>query len=236
MDHAIIPITLPSPLPTPSCPGRTEAAVRVCPLLSPISSTSPIPIRTLHTSHWGSHPTCLFDHLSVALQVPGTTRWAAQAGIAWWDPSQVQCPPATPGESWQHTEQGARCACASLHRSRGVCQLGMCLQLGITLAAVRVLAQELNNCWEVRERVLVGFSWCLGWQCCCWSSSERDGWQPVLPFCSWSLGPGWMGLRVLQPLWERLADKKHPQGAGLLLLPILLSQTAAQILAALGKR
>lgn len=30
------------------------------------------------------------------------------------DHSQVPCPPATLGESWQHTEQGTTCACASL--------------------------------------------------------------------------------------------------------------------------
>lgn len=183
MDHAIIPITLPSLLPTPYPPGRTEAAIRISLLLSPISGTSSVPIRTLHTSHWGSHPICLFDQLSGALQVPGTTRWAAQAGFAWWDHSQMLCPCVTLCESWQHMEQGARCTCASLL----IAQEQWCLQLGITLAA-----QEVNNVFGGRRACTCCFSWCLGWQC-----SEREGWQSVLPFLSRSLMPAWRVLKVL---------------------------------------
>lgn len=76
------------------------------------------------------------DQLSGALQVPGTTRWAAQPGIAW---CCVLLPPQGSPGSTQSRGQGA-----SLHRSSGVCQLGTCLQLRITLAAIRVLAQDLN--------------------------------------------------------------------------------------------
>ncbi|XP_023788850.1 xyloside xylosyltransferase 1 isoform X4 [Cyanistes caeruleus] len=89
---------------------------------------------------------CLFDQLSGALQVPGTTRWAAQPGIVWWDHSQVRVLLPPQGVLAAH-RAGSKVHLphCSLHRSSSVCQLGMCLQLGITPAAIHVLAQELNN-------------------------------------------------------------------------------------------
>lgn len=53
------------------------------------------------------------------------------------------------------------------------------------------------------------FSWCLGWQGCCWSDVERDGRQPVLPFCARSPTPSWLGM---DGAWGPPAP--DPQGRG----------------------